>query len=76
MSKLSDYEYSILDEIRRDEINQALRLKDLVERKIIELDNKGNELFNQGTQDYETDILHSLLHSLLDDSTKNEETVR
>ena len=55
---------------------QGLKLLKLVENKIKELDKIGTELFNQGTQDYETDILQSLLQSLLDDSTKNEEVLR
>ena len=81
MGMTSEKQYSIeitrlsSDELKiiREKIRQNQKLRDLVERKIIELDTKGNELFNQGTQDYEIDILQSLLQSLLDDSTKNEE---
>ena len=32
--KLTDYEYSILDEGRRDEINECLKLRELVEEEI------------------------------------------
>lgn len=84
MGMTSEKQYSIeitrlsSDELKiiREKIRQNQKLRDLVERKIIELDTKGNELFNQGTQDYEIDILQSLLQSLLDDSTKNEEVLR
>ena len=50
------------------QILENQKLRELIETKIKELDKKGTELFNQGTQDYETDILQSLLQSLLDEA--------
>jgi hypothetical protein len=79
MSKLSDYEYSILDEIRRDEINQALRLKDLVEKRIINLGKQIEVAYQEDIcdiDDYGLQFRKKELRSLLDDSIKDEEVLR
>jgi len=53
---LSDYEYSILDEVRRDEINQALKLQELVKKK------------EQDYDDYS--YVKNILKSLINESQK------